>query len=294
MRRETSPFRHLRVPATGSSLLGLHPCRRPWQGRTGTRERRPPGNFFGWLWGATPRSAPLIGAGCNWREQVDRAAKQALVTQLNASFKEAGAVVVTHYAGLTVAQMTDYRRRMKEAGGSVKVAKNRVVVLALKDTGAAGISDLFKGRLASPFRRIRSSAAKVTVKYAKDNEKLVILGGSMGTTVLDPKGVKALADPPSLDELRAKRPRPPPRRRPKSPARSRSREPSLRASFRRRQVRGVDERRLGQGGRLGARCSARWAARPARLQGSNPYSRKEVLKCLISQRSSKISEADRS
>lgn len=135
---------------------------------------------------------------------MDRAAKQALVTSLNASFKEAGAVVVTHYAGLTVAQMTDYRRRMKEAGGSVKVAKNRLAVLALKDTGAAGISDLFKGQTCVAFSKDPIAAAKVTVKYSKDNDKLVILGGSMGTTILDPKGVKALADLPSLDELRAK------------------------------------------------------------------------------------------
>ncbi|MEQ1615637.1 MAG: 50S ribosomal protein L10 [Hyphomicrobiaceae bacterium] len=135
---------------------------------------------------------------------MDRAAKAELVTSLNGVFKGAGAVVVAHYAGMTVAQMTDYRRRMSEAGGKVKVAKNTLARLALKDTAAAGISDLFKGQTVIAYSKDPIAAAKVAVKYAKDNDKLVILGGSMGSTVLDAKGVKALADLPSLDELRAR------------------------------------------------------------------------------------------
>jgi large subunit ribosomal protein L10 len=134
---------------------------------------------------------------------VDRAAKQALVTSLNGVFKDAGAVVVAHYAGMTVAQMTDYRRRMAEAGGKVKVAKNKLAVLALKGTDAAGIADLFKGQTCIAYSKDPIAAAKIAVKYSKDNEKLVILGGSMGNTVLDANAVKALADLPSLDELRA-------------------------------------------------------------------------------------------
>ena len=135
---------------------------------------------------------------------MDRAAKAGLVTSLNGVFKDAGVIVVAHYAGMTVAQMTDYRRRINEAGGKVKVAKNRLAKLALKDTSAAGIADLFKGPTCIAYSKDPISAAKVAVKYAKDNEKLVILGAAMGPTVLDANGVKALAELPSLDELRAK------------------------------------------------------------------------------------------
>jgi large subunit ribosomal protein L10 len=126
------------------------------------------------------------------------------VTSLNAVFKDTGAIVVAHYAGLTVAQMTDYRRRITEAGGKVKVAKNRLAKLALKDTDAAGIAGLFKGPTCIAFSKDPIAAAKVAVRYAKENDKLVILGGTMGKTVLGPEGVRALAELPSLDELRAK------------------------------------------------------------------------------------------
>jgi large subunit ribosomal protein L10 len=135
---------------------------------------------------------------------VDRAAKKELVTVLHDVFKDTGVVVVAHYAGLTVAQMTDYRRRMKAAGGTVKVAKNRLVKLALQDTNAAGIADLFKGPTCVAYSKDPIAAAKVAVDYAKGNDKLVILGGAMGASVLDAKSVKALAELPSLDELRAK------------------------------------------------------------------------------------------
>ena len=135
---------------------------------------------------------------------MDRAAKRELVTSLNSVFKDTGLIVVAHYAGLTVAQMTDYRRRVKEAGGQVKVAKNRLAKLALKDTDAASIADLFKGPTCVAFSQDPLAAARVAVKYAKENNKLVILGGTMGRTVLNPDGVRALAELPSLDELRAK------------------------------------------------------------------------------------------
>ena len=135
---------------------------------------------------------------------MERAAKRELVNTLHDVFKDTGVVVVAHYAGMTVAQMTDYRRRVKEAGGSVKVAKNRLAKLAVKDTGSAGIADLFKGQTCIAFSKDPIAAARVAVKYAKENEKLVILGGTMGSTVLGPDGVKALAELPSLDELRAK------------------------------------------------------------------------------------------
>lgn len=134
---------------------------------------------------------------------MDRAQKQALVTNFNGVFKDAGVVVVAHYAGMTVSQMTDLRRRMKEAGGQVKVAKNRLLKLALQGTPAQGISDLFKGQTMVAFSKDPIAAVRVAVKYAKENNKLVLLGGSMGVTTLDPKGLNTLADLPSLDQLRA-------------------------------------------------------------------------------------------
>lgn len=135
---------------------------------------------------------------------MDRAAKRELVTQLNAVFKDTGVVVVAHYAGMTVAQMTEYRQRIKEAGGQVKVAKNRLAKLALKDTSYEPISDLFQGPTCVAYSEDPIAAAKISVSYAKGNDKLVILGGAMGDTVLDVNAVKALAELPSLDELRAK------------------------------------------------------------------------------------------
>ncbi len=134
---------------------------------------------------------------------MDRAAKSELVTSLHNVFKDTGLVVVAHYAGMTVAQMTEYRQQIKEAGGAVKVAKNRLAKLAVKDTSYDAIADLFKGPTCLAYSKDPITAAKISVTYAKGNEKLVILGGAMGETVLDANGVKALAALPSLDEIRA-------------------------------------------------------------------------------------------
>ncbi|MEL6290767.1 MAG: 50S ribosomal protein L10 [Pseudomonadota bacterium] len=133
---------------------------------------------------------------------MDRAAKEALVTQLHDVFSNTGVVVVAHYAGLSVAQMTDYRQRVKAVGGNVKVAKNRLAKIALRDTPPEGMADLMTGPTVLAYSEDPIAAAKAAVGYAKDNDKLVILGGAMGSTVLDPAGVKALAELPSLDELR--------------------------------------------------------------------------------------------
>jgi len=135
---------------------------------------------------------------------MDRAEKAELVSTLNEAWKGTGVIVVAHYAGMTVAQMTEFRKRVKEAGGSVKVAKNRLAKLALKDTDSVSISDLLKGQTCLAYSDDPIAAARISVKYSKENDKLVILGGAMGKTVLDAKAVKALADLPSLDELRAK------------------------------------------------------------------------------------------
>jgi large subunit ribosomal protein L10 len=135
---------------------------------------------------------------------VDRAQKRELVTQLNEQWKSSGVLVVAHYKGMTVAQMTDFRKRVKEAGGVVKVTKNRLAKLALAGTDVETVSDLLKGQTCVAYSADPISAAKVSVKYARENDKLVILGGAMGKTRLDDAGVKALADLPSLDELRGK------------------------------------------------------------------------------------------
>ena len=135
---------------------------------------------------------------------MDKAEKREFVSTLNETFKDSGTVVVAHYAGLTVAQMNDYRSKMRVAGGTVRVAKNRLAKIALEGTDAAGISNLFEGQTLIAYSSDPVAAAKVTNDFAKGNDKLVILGGSMGATTLDADGVKALATMPSLDELRAK------------------------------------------------------------------------------------------
>ena len=135
---------------------------------------------------------------------MERAEKREVVTALHDVFAKTGVVVVAHYAGLTVAQMTKLRSEMRSAGGKVKVAKNRLVKLALEGTDAKGIADLLKGPTCLAFSADPVAAPKIAVKFAKANEKFVILGGAMGTTVLDAKGVNSLADLPSLDELRGK------------------------------------------------------------------------------------------
>jgi large subunit ribosomal protein L10 len=134
---------------------------------------------------------------------VDRAEKRNLVSTLNEAWKNTGVIVVAHYKGMTVAQMTDYRKRVKEAGGQVKVAKNRLAKLALKETIAEGISGLLKGQTCLAYSEDPVAAARISVRYAKENDRLVILGGSMGKTLLDLNGVRALAELPTLDELRA-------------------------------------------------------------------------------------------
>jgi large subunit ribosomal protein L10 len=135
---------------------------------------------------------------------VDRAEKREAVKALHDVFASTGAVVVAHYAGLSVSDMTKFRRDMRRAGGQVKVAKNRLVKLALEGTDAKGIVELLKGPTCLAFSADPVAAPKVAVKFAKGNDKFVILGGAMGTTVLDPQGVSSLANLPSLDELRGK------------------------------------------------------------------------------------------
>jgi large subunit ribosomal protein L10 len=135
---------------------------------------------------------------------VDRAAKRELIDSLHDELKSTGVVVVAHNTGMVAAQSAEFRKRVREAGGSVKVTKNTLAKLAFKDTDADKLSDLMKGPTILAFSKDPIAAAKAAVTYAKGNDKLVILGGAMGKTILDAKGVKALAELPSLDELRAK------------------------------------------------------------------------------------------
>lgn len=135
---------------------------------------------------------------------MERAAKRELVSTLNDVFQTTGVVVVAHYAGLTVADMQKLRAQMKNAGATVKVAKNRLAKIALEGTDVASITDLMTGPTLIAYSDDPVAAPKVAVDFAKINDKLVVLGGAMGTTALDANGVKALASLPSLDELRAK------------------------------------------------------------------------------------------
>ena len=135
---------------------------------------------------------------------MDRAQKREFVAEMHDVFENTSVIVVAHYSGLTVADMTDLRGRMKEAGASLKVAKNRLAKLALEGTDVAGAKDLFKGPTVVAYSNDPIAAPKAASAFAKQNDKLIILGGAMGTTVLDANGVKALAELPSLDELRAK------------------------------------------------------------------------------------------
>jgi len=134
---------------------------------------------------------------------LDRGEKSELVAALGQIFKTTKVVVVAHYSGLTVAQMQHLRRQMRQAGASVKVAKNRLAKIALQGSDVASIAPLLKGPALIAFSGDPVAAPKVAVDFAKTNERFVILGGAMGKTTLDPNGVKALAALPSLDELRA-------------------------------------------------------------------------------------------
>ena len=135
---------------------------------------------------------------------MDRTQKAEAVSALNATLGEVGVVVVTRNLGLTVAQSTDLRQKMRDAGAAYKVTKNRLAKIALKDTDYEAIGDMLTGPVALATSADPVAAAKVAIDFAKANEKLEIVGGAMGTVLLDAEGVKALASMPSLDELRGK------------------------------------------------------------------------------------------
>lgn len=133
-----------------------------------------------------------------------KAQKAAQIEYLEEVFETSGSVVVAHYTGMTVAQMTKLRRDMNAAGATFKVAKNNLALRALSAKGTDGLDHLFKGPTGIAFAKDPISAPKVAAAFAKGNDKFVILGGVFGKQALDANAVKALAELPSLDELRAK------------------------------------------------------------------------------------------
>jgi len=135
---------------------------------------------------------------------MDRAQKAEFVAELNRTFNEVGVVVVTRNLGLTVAQSTVLRNKMREAGATYKVSKNKLAKIALDGTDYLSLGELLTGPVGLATSNDPVAAAKVVIDFAKTNDKLEIVGGAMGKTVLDANGVKALAQLPSLDELRAK------------------------------------------------------------------------------------------
>lgn len=134
---------------------------------------------------------------------MDRSGKEKLVTELQESLNAANLVVVTHQNGLSVAEVSDLRRKMRAAGAGFKVAKNRLAKLALTGTKHEDLGKILKGPTALAYSADPVAAAKVAVLYAKSNDKLSIVGGSMGSQTLGADGIKALATLPSLDELRS-------------------------------------------------------------------------------------------
>ncbi|WP_423141256.1 50S ribosomal protein L10 [Parablastomonas sp. CN1-191] len=135
---------------------------------------------------------------------MDRSQKADSVASLNAVFNEAGVVVIARNLGMTVAQSTQLRTKVRDAGAAYKVAKNRLAKLAIQDTDYVGIGDLLSGPTAIATSVDPVAAAKAVVDFAKTNDRIEIVGGAMGSQVLDADGIKALASMPSLDELRAK------------------------------------------------------------------------------------------
>ena len=135
---------------------------------------------------------------------MDRNQKAEVVSALNAHLADVGVVVVTRNLGMTVAQSTVLRQKMREAGGTYKVTKNRLAKIALEGTDYTSISDMLTGPVGLASSADPVAAAKVAIEFAKTNDKLEIVGGAMGEVLLNAEGVKALASMPSLDELRAK------------------------------------------------------------------------------------------
>jgi large subunit ribosomal protein L10 len=151
------------------------------------------------VWPLSPGSTRGI-----WRRDVDRTEKREFVAGLHEALADISMIVVTHNTGLTVAEATDLRRRMRAAGVTFRVAKNRLAHLALEGTRFDGLKPMLTGPTALAWSTDPVAAAKATVEFARTNDKLVLIGGALGPQTLDASGVRALAELPSLDALRAR------------------------------------------------------------------------------------------
>jgi large subunit ribosomal protein L10 len=138
----------------------------------------------------------------NWRRSVDRSKKEALVAELHQDFEENNLIVVTQQSGLTVAEVSELRSKMREAGCKFKVTKNRLAKIAIKETKFEALEDAFTGPTAIAISKDPVAAARIAVKFAEENEKLTIIGGALDSNMLDVAGVNTLAKLPSLDALR--------------------------------------------------------------------------------------------
>ena len=135
---------------------------------------------------------------------MNREEKAELLSEMNGLISGSEAVVLAHYRGLTVAEMSDLRKKARSLGADLRVTKNRITRLALKDTPFEGLSDLFKGPVIMAYSADPISACKLCVEYAKENEKFLVVGGALNTGVLSMAEIERLATIPSMDELRAK------------------------------------------------------------------------------------------
>lgn len=135
---------------------------------------------------------------------MNREEKAKLLSELNELFTKSEIIVVSHYKGLTVKEASNLRDNIRKAGAGFKVTKNRITRLALKGTSFESLADLFTGPTAIAFANDPISACKACVEFAKTNEKLLVVGGAMGTGVLSVADINKLASIPSMDELRAK------------------------------------------------------------------------------------------
>ena len=135
---------------------------------------------------------------------ITRAAKAAQISEMQKAFTDSEIVLIVHNKGMTVEQVTRLRRQVRDAGAGFKVAKNRLAKLALANTKFEQLADMFVGPTITAYANDPVAAAKVLAQFAKENEKLVLIGGAFGERRLDPKGIEALSKMPSLNELRAK------------------------------------------------------------------------------------------
>lgn len=174
----------------------------------GQANRAGPGRLGVQVFGSALRATRSVAVhtrpATEWRRVLDRTKKREFVAALASVFAETSFVVVTRNAGLTVAEATVLRRRMRDAGATIKVTKNRLATLALDGTRFEGIAPLLKGPIALAWSRDPVAVAKTAVEFARTNDRFVVLGGSIGNQTLDAAGVKALSELPSLEALRAR------------------------------------------------------------------------------------------